>query len=418
VAASSLGIRRDFEARIANIRAVAPDATHSFSFALTRRRPPPSHASPGKVLDHSLMQIRRTFRAFVVLSLIAGFVTVAPLGAQDTTTATASHFTLSPVDIHGFVQVYYRDGDPTTPDGFRLRKADIKLSGLLSPHLSWRVVVDAAKALSLNATDAKGADSNVLAAVSIDQKSRILLDAALTYTVNKDLNFDVGQQNLPLSEEGWISLSQLETIERSMFIVDKTRAEGLGFVFDVGASANGMLGNVLEYHTGVFNEPGDDQGTTDSNDQKAFMGRFVVHPPFLPKLQFGGSGTYEGGPALQHRERGGGEAQYKDDFFTVRAEAMGARDGLLHRFGWYGLGAVRPATHLQFVARYDSWDRDLSAETTFNNSYERQELVGGSYVLDGSAASKLAINLVRQSFPGISTVRAATFVLIAFQGSW
>jgi hypothetical protein len=361
------------------------------------------------------MPTRRALCALFIAVLASGVHPLfTPAAAQDSTKAHA----LPPVEFHGFVQLQYRTGDPTTRDGFRLRKTDLKFSGDLSPHLSWRVALDAAKALSVSKTLGKGVDSLALADASIDQKSRILQDAALTYTVNRKLSFDLGQQNLPLSEEGWISLAQLETIERTLFITDKSRAEGLGFVYDVGASANGMAGNVLEYHAGVFNEPGDDQGTTDANQQKAYMGRVVIHPSMLPKLQFGGSGTYEGGSVLQHRERGGGEVQYKDALFTVRAEAMGARDGLLHRFGWYGLGALRPVGRVQLVARYDSWDRDLSGEQTVSNALERQIVVGGSYLLDGSTSAKFALNVVRQTFPNITTVRPATFLLAAFQGAW
>jgi hypothetical protein len=363
------------------------------------------------------MSIRHAIWApLVALAGMGALLIAAPAAAQDS--ASAHTLTLPPFDFHGFVQVYYRAGDPTTVDGFRLRKGDLKFSGELSPHLTWRVALDVAKALTVTKTAAKGADSLALGDVSIDQKSRILQDAALTYTVNHSLAFDVGQQNLPLSEEGWISLAQLETIERTLFITDKSRAEGLGFVYDIGASANGTVGNVLEYHTGVFNEPGDAQGTTDSNEQKTVIGRFVLHPPILSKLQFGGSGAYEGGSVLQHRERAGGEIQYKDAMFTVRGEAMGARDGLLHRFGWYGLGAVRPLPRIQLVARYDSWDRDLSAERAPTNALERQIVLGGSYVLEGSTSSKLALNIIRQTFPNITSVRASTFLIAAFQGAW
>src|SRR5205814_7470015 len=104
--------------------------------------------------------------------------------------------------------------------------------------------------------------------VSVDERSRILQDAALTYFVNRQLQLDVGQQIVPLSYEGKIPSSEVETIERVLFISERSRAVGLGDVRDVGASANGNV-SFVEYHLGVFNEAGDGAGTTDLNDQKA-----------------------------------------------------------------------------------------------------------------------------------------------------
>jgi len=337
--------------------------------------------------------------------------------AQDTTVVAHAPPPPLPVQVHGFLEVYYRAGDPTARDGYRLRKADLKFSGDLSPELRWRVTFDAAKALSLNTTTTEVGDTAALAAAAIDQKSRILQDAALTYQFNRDANVDVGQQVIPLTLEGSIPTYEVETIERANFIVERSRAVGLGDVRDIGVSANGKALNLLEYHAGLFNEAGDDQGSTDPNDQKTVIGRLVLHPPIIPGLQLGGSGAFQGGPAKVHRERLGGEAQYKLPFFTLRAEAMGARDGLLHRFGWYGLGAVRPTKQLQLVARYDAWDRDLSNNDALNNAFERSIVVGGSYALS-NAPARFAINLVRQDFPNVTTVPSGTFLLVAFEGAW
>ncbi len=354
---------------------------------------------------------RRRVRAPWVLALITSFATGSALHAQDSSAARV----LPPIEIHGFLQVYYRAGDPTINDGFRLRKADLKFSGDLSPHLRWRIGFDAAKALTLSKT--VDDSSSMLTDMNIDQRSRILQDAALTYLAAHDLQLDIGQQLVPLSLEGAIPTSQVETIERSMFIVERSRGTGLGDVRDIGVSANGRALDVVEYHVGLFNETGESQGTTDPNDQKAIIGRVVMHPWGLPKLEFGGSGAFEGGPTLQRRERAGGEVQYRGEGVTLRAEAMSARDGSLRRFGWYTLGAVRPTRNLQFVARYDSWDRDRGAETSLSNAFEQQIVAGGSYLIDGGIA-KFAVNVVRQTFPNVPNVPAGTVLLTAFQAVW
>jgi hypothetical protein len=358
------------------------------------------------------LTIRRCARVTGTLVALASLGLAARANAQDSTTARS----LPPVEIHGFLQTYYRSGDPTIKDGFRLRKSDLKFSGVLSPNLRWRVTFDAAKVLTVTKTTSNVDDSIVVTDASIDQRTRILQDAALTYTVDKSLSFDVGQQIIPLSLEGTIATSNVETIERTLFIVERSRAVGLGDIRDIGVSANGQVLNSLEYHLGVFNETGEDAGTTDANDQKAFMGRVAFRPSFLRSLSIGGSGGFEGGPTKQRRERTAGEIQFRDDFITLRTEAIAARDGTLRRFGWYGLTAVRPTKRLQLVARWDDWDRDRSGEHSLTDATQRQVTVGTSFLLDASA--KIAINAIRQTFPFVSTPKPATIILAAFQAVW
>jgi hypothetical protein len=351
---------------------------------------------------------RHTAWIFVCVSLSA---TVA--AAQDSTAAK----TLIPVDIHGFVQVYYRTGDPLNKDGYRIRKADVRFSGDVSPRLRWRLSVDAAKALAVNTTTTDIRDTTALNAVSIDQKSRMLQEAELVYAATKSMSIEIGQQLVPLSLEGWIPLASLETIERANFIAERSRAIGLGYIFDLGASVNGLTSSGFEYHAGVFNEMGDDQGGTDPNDQKATVGRFDYHLPVLPGAQIGASAGYEPGPFTQEKQRFGTDAQYRAGRMTFRGETMAARDGALRRFGWYGLTAMNVTSSFNLAARYDSWDRDRTAETNVTNAYERQILIGGNYVLEGTSG-KIALNVIHQSFPTIGTVRETTFLLAAFQAAW
>jgi hypothetical protein len=360
------------------------------------------------------------FRGRVLEAFALGAFIVAcralTAGAQDSI-ATTAKFVLPPIETHGFLEIYYRSGDPLTKDGYRLRKADLKFSGAISPKLRWRISFDAGKALTLNTTTGTATDGSAVSGVSVDQRSRILQDAALTYTVNKVVGFDVGQQVVPLGYEGTQNTWNMETIERANFEVERSRAVGLGDVRDIGASANG-LANGLEYHVGMFNEMGDDQGsTTDANQAKAVLSRFAYHAPFLPGFQIGGTGGYEPGLRTQAKSRAASEMQYRNSKFTLRGETMEARDGLLRRFGWYGLGAYRVRPDVQLVARFDSWDRDKTAENALSNALERQIVGGFSYFIEGGNA-KLAINVIRQTFPNISTVRDATIGLFAFQAQF
>jgi hypothetical protein len=360
------------------------------------------------------------FRGRVLEALALGAFIVAssalPAGAQDSTGTTVK-FVIPPVETHGFLEIYYRSGDPLTKDGYRLRKADLKFSGAISPRLRWRISFDAGKALTLNTSTGTDADASAVRSVSVDQRSRMLQDAALTYTVNKFLGFDVGQQVVPLGYEGTQNTWNMETIERANFEVERSRAVGLGDVRDIGAAANG-LAHGLEYHVGMFDEMGDDGGSSgDANQAKAVLSRLAYHAPFLPGFQIGATGGYEPGPRTQQKSRAASEMQYRNSRFTVRGETMEARDGLLRRFGWYGLGAYRVRSNLQLVTRFDSWDRDKTAESALSNALERQIVGGFSYFIEGGNA-KLAINVIRQTFPNISTVRDATIGLFAFQAQF
>jgi hypothetical protein len=334
------------------------------------------------------------------------------LHGQDST-ATAPKFVMPPVETHGFLEIYYRSGDPLTKDGYRLRKADLKFSGAISPKLRWRITFDAGKAETLNSSTGTKTDSSAVSAVSVDQRSRMLQDAALTYTFNKLVAFDVGQQIVPLSLEGTLNTWNIETIERANFEVERSRAVGLGDVRDIGASANGQAAG-LEYHVGMFDEMGDAGGGTDPNQEKSVLARLSYHTPFVPGLQVGGTGGLQGGLPTQKKERAATELQYRNSKFVVRGETMAARDGLLRRFGWYGLGAYRVQPNLQLVARYDYWDRDTGAESALSNAVQKQIVGGFAYFIENGNA-KLAINVIRQTFPNISTVRDATIGLFAFQ---
>lgn len=349
-----------------------------------------------------------------IRALAAGALAIAlsssTVPAQDSSVVSRA---AADVHFHGFVEVYYRAGDPTTTDGYRLRKADLKVSGVLSPHLLWRVGFDGAKVIGIaTRSDSAGA----VTGVALDQRGRPLQDAAVTYVVNRSLQIDAGQQLLPLSLEGTIPTPQVETIERTMFIVERSRGTGFGDVRDIGVSLNGATASGLEYHAGVFNETGESQNATDANAQKAVIGRLVWHAHAIPGLQVGGSGAFEGGPAEQRRQRAGGEAQYATRRVTVRAEAMGGTDGALRRFGWYALTAVRPGRGIELVARADTWDRDLGAEQSVNDALERQIVAGASCAIDGGAG-RVLLNLVHQSFPNVSAPRA-TFALVAFEAVW
>ena len=357
-------------------------------------------------------------------TLLAAILVAGRVQAQDSTsTPSAAHEPAPPapaVQINGLLQVWYLDGHTVTSahDSYRIRRADLKLSGIISPHVRWRVSLDGAKLLNLNKTSTVAADSSVLEDVAVDQRSRILQEASINVTLAPAVRVDVGQQIIPLSYEGVTSASQIETIERTMFIAERGRGGGISDVRDIGAEVRGSVAdNHVDYQIGVFNEFGDTQNSTDQNDQKATIGRLAFRVPGLSALQLGGSGGFEGGALpQQRRERAGGEGQFRNRWLTLRAEVMGAREGTLRRLGYYGLGALRPTPDVELVGRWDYWDPNLHNETGAADVAEREIVAGASYFIEGGA-TRLAANVVRSTFPS-GIVQSSTLLLFSLQVVW
>jgi hypothetical protein len=353
----------------------------------------------------------------VLVVLVAG-----RLGAQDaTSTPNAALPPPAPaVQIDGFLQIWYLDGHTITNahDTYRIRRADLKLSGVISPRVRWRLSFDGAKLLNLTKSTTVVGDSTVLRDAAVDERTRILQEASINVTIVPALRLDVGQQILPLSLEGITASSQIETIQRTMFIEEKVRGGGLADIRDIGAAARGSIGaGYVDYQVGLFNETGDSQNATDQNDQKAAIGRVAFRLPAFSALQLGASGAFEGGPLpAQRRERAGGEAQYRSHWLTLRSEVMGARDGNLRRLGYYALGAARPTADVELVARWDSWDPDLHNDTGPLDASEHEIVGGVSYFIEGGA-TRLAANLVHATFPS-GKVPSSTLLLLALHVVW
>ena len=341
-------------------------------------------------------------------ALVLATVVALPVYAQDTTSSKPNAPAAPPspsgpqVKVDGFLQLWYADGHTLTNvhDSYRVRRAFVMVNGNISPRVRWRVGVDAAKALNLTKSSAVVSDSTVLSDAAVDQRSRILQDAAITITVNPALRFDIGQQLLPLSYEGVVLTWFIETVQRTMFIEERSRGGTLGDIRDIGATALGTLANgYVNYQVGLYNDMGDSQNQTDANDQKATMGRVVFRVPGFSALQLGGSGGFEGASKVNdRRERAGGEGQFRAGLLTLRSEVMSARDGNVRRLGYYGFGAIRPTSDVELVGRWDYWDPDLHNESGPTTVAERQITAGGSYFIE-SAATRLSANFVRSSFP-------------------
>jgi phosphate-selective porin OprO/OprP len=132
---------------------------------------------------------------------------------------------------------------------FLLRRAEIKLSGKITPSWGFEVMVDPAKSQLLTAAGVPVTDD------------KILQDLAVTFLGVKGQEFSLGQKKIPITEEGYRGSSQLDFVERARITRAFSDRRETGFFYKgefgkhVGAYAsltNGTPSNVVNYDKALF----------------------------------------------------------------------------------------------------------------------------------------------------------------------
>jgi hypothetical protein len=235
--------------------------------------------------------------------------------------------------------VWYAQGDGGFLSTFRVRRAEIKLTGDASSRARWTLAVDAARALTTTSATTDVGGTSVVTGTAVNQGSRLLLDAFLALALPGRLELDVGQFKLPIGLEGGVqSPVVLETVERAMYTSDRARGGNYGDARDVGVLLRAPSGRDVDLSVGVFNGMGESQNDTDRNRQKAIVGRAVARLPFLRPLALGASGawnTRSDADSARH-QRAGVDARLALGGLLLKSEYMGGRDGQRRGAGWYG----------------------------------------------------------------------------------
>ena len=172
------------------------------------------------------------------------------------------------IRFNGLFHGWYAAGDGGFQNTFRLRRLELKFSGQITSMAKWTVMLEPTKGLSLNNTFTTISGTRAVGDVSVNQGSRILQDAFLTFDFSKSLHMDLGQQKIPLSLEGVQSGSTLETVERTMFASDRARGGNLGDLRDIGVSLRGPITSYVDYQFGLFNGSGQSQNDVAKNNNK------------------------------------------------------------------------------------------------------------------------------------------------------
>lgn len=303
--------------------------------------------------------------------------------------------------IAGLLQGWYMAGDEGFNDTFRIRRAEMRMSGELSKTVGWSVMIDPAKVLSISSG-------------TINHASRPLQDAFLTVGGLGPSTFVVGQYRIPLSREGLEPAGALDTVERALFISDRARGGAYGDVRDIGVSLRGTLRKRLDYQLGVFNGSGESQNETDRNDRKSVAGRFVAGVTGNLRVGLSGAWAGPGDATVPRRDRLGGEVLFARGPLKLAAEYMTGRDGALDRRGYYAHAGYRFRPNLEGVVRVDTWDPDTARDDTPATDEETDYTIGFNY--SPMAKLRFQFNAVHKAFSGNTPER--NLLLANLQTSW
>jgi phosphate-selective porin len=314
-----------------------------------------------------------------------------------------THQTVS-VTFNGLVQAWYAAGTEGFRDTFRIRRSELYFNGRITEKARWQVMLDPSKALALET-----------GAAAVNQTTRLLQNAFITFDPDPDVRLSVGQFKLPLGLEGRQSSGRLDTVERALFASDRARGGALADVRDIGVMARWSRGTAVEVQAGVFNGVAETQNDVDGNDQKALAGNVAFRP--RPGLHLGASGAWSNGRGDRPRQdRAGAELEIVRGPLTVRSELMAGRDGAAERLGAYGHVGYRFTPRVEGVFRVDAWDPDTRSDATPATARERDYVFGVNVFLSRHNL-KLQANYLRKTFEG-GVLPSRDVVLVNTQTFW
>lgn len=232
-------------------------------------------------------------------------------------------------------------GNPTGVNDFRLRRAEIKLNGKVTPDWGFEVMIDPTKSPSVTA----GADG------------KILQDLAITYLGLKGHEFSLGQKKIAMTEEGLRSSSEIDFVERARItrVIGDQRQAGFFYKGEYGE----MFGAQASITNGL---PSNVAGTSD---RLYYAARFDVKP--MKGLVFGVSGgTGNQGTQALARDRYAAHVRWDGTEslpLMLRAEYGHATDGQangteIDRDGFYVSGLYTFAKQFRLGLRYEEYDQN------------------------------------------------------------
>lgn len=310
-------------------------------------------------------------------------------------------------------------------DSFRLRRGEIKLTGVITPRLTGSIMFDPAKAGSQRTvstfTPARppATGGTVTSTTTNNQANNPLQELVLSYQIRSDKNspafVDLGQYKIPVGYEGdLVSSGNIQTIERALIFRETDnvgglngnnagQAGGFGDRREKGIRLRGSITPQFDYQIGAFSGLSERQNTTtDVSDQKIPIARIVFKPAGIAGLQLGisgASGTSRFAGTKIDRSIYNGFVVYKKDkitaqteYFTGKGTILTAAETFKDVKAYYASLGYLVTPRIELVGRYDSLDREFQTDATGNKTNEIT--LGLNYYLKSNNA-KAQVNLIR-----------------------
>ena len=237
-------------------------------------------------------------------------------------------------------------GNTTGINTFRVRRAEIKLAGKITPAWGFDVMFDPAKSQNTAA----------------GQDGKILQDLYLSFLGLKGHELALGQKKIYLTEEGVRSSAALDFAERSVVVRQISDRREIGLFWKADWSP--LFATWVSVTNGTTANNND-----DSNDTLNYAARVDLKP--VKGLLVGMSGSFSGGETLSHlgRNRLGAHVRWEGtdelplgarfEYYTATDQQLvagGKTD--LKRNGWYGTVLYTFAKQYQVAARYEQFNRN------------------------------------------------------------
>lgn len=221
----------------------------------------------------------------------------------------------------------YDEKNTSAKSNFRLRRAEIKLTGSLTDKASFTLMVDPAKSLKAGAID-------------VTNDNKIMQDFLLNYSINENFELTTGQFKIPTTAESLLSSGALILPERSALARNYGDKRELGAKITFKQSlykAQAMISNGTKTNVDDTNTKKDIHLRGDINPIKNL--NFGVFTSMIDgnskKLKYGTNLFWEGNPESFHFEFG------RDESSTVsgikKSKAYSFDVGYLINEEWQGV---------------------------------------------------------------------------------
>ncbi len=326
-----------------------------------------------------MMTFKKSILSLSILLLSYPAVTLAQNEGPNTVTISTGTAKLS-----GLLQAWALNDTAAAGNAdfnFRMRRAEIKLSGSVTPETRWFVMFDAAKSIKTGA-------------VSAANDNKVLQDLGVAFTLSPNFEITMGQFKIPTTTEGFASAAELLFPERSYlarFYGDQ-RQPGLMLTTTFEPvvvrlmASNGQVSNGAP----VTN-------VDDTNSSKDVSGR--VDYTIMPGLSAGVFGSNSVSNAADgHGTRWGANVHYNADKLLIKLDAVTADDWKIKRNGMVADFAYTLCEKLQAAVRYENFQTTTDPSKAGSDAYT----VGLNYYL---AKHNSKLQLAYSAFNNMNTTQ-------------